>query len=158
MGWGPGESRAGEGRAQRRARCAAELQSRMQRAIARPEYGTSFAGMRTRWPLGREMSKEDIALFSCALALQRQRREWNSDLARVGANWEPHVSGRRSWKPSCGCEWPATCLTTVVLSRTGWPYVDRSKGKIVDELDSAEADKRSAFVVMSCADERRLCL
>ncbi|GAB7325250.1 hypothetical protein MBLNU13_g09315t1 [Cladosporium sp. NU13] len=41
-------------------------------------------------------------------------------------------------------------LTTALLSRTGWAQVDRRKGKIVDELDSAEADdatrrKRSAL-------------
>lgn len=45
----------------------------------------------------------------------------------------PAVSGQRG------------VLTTAVLSRTGWPHVDRRKGKIVDELDSldsAEADTR----------------
>jgi hypothetical protein len=114
------------------------LQSRMRRAIAEAEYGTSFAGM------GKMFNKMSNSHSSLCIALARRGRRV-VDLgpgARVAANWGTPVSGRCSCKPSCGCEWPATCLTTVVLSRTGWAYVDRSKGKIVDdlelELDSAE--------------------
>lgn len=33
-------------------------------------------------------------------------------------------------------------LTTAVLSRTGWAYVDRRKGKIVDELELDSASGR----------------
>lgn len=67
-------------------------------------------------------------------------------------DWETHVSWREFWKASCGCEWPAGCFEygAAFANRMGVGRYSRRKGKIVDELDSAEADdvtsrKRSAL-------------
>jgi hypothetical protein len=109
-----------------------ELQSRMRRCYNWPDYGTSFAGVRAVLGNWSEMTGAGCEGESCACLAA----SGNSGLARVfAANREAHVSGRRSWKPCCSCEWPATCLTTAVPSRTGRPYGDRAKGKTVDELD-----------------------
>lgn len=127
----PGESGAGEQPARV---CAGDFRAACGVLYQGRSMGDGSQGLRASSFLGREIE-------GSGLALARRGASGNSDLARVAANWEPHVSGRRSWKPSCGCEWPDGCLTTVVLSRTGWAYGDRSKGKTVDELDSQLTDE-----------------
>ena len=93
-----------------------------------PEYGTSFAGFMLR---GRCREMRSLALAAPG-GLRAARREWNWAW-RVSANWEDPCRRARCLEAVCSCEWPARCLTTAVLSRRGWPYADRAKGKTVDD-------------------------
>lgn len=93
----------------------------------RPDYGNIAGRVHASWT----QPPDDSSLCWTVRAPSARARVGLARLGlwRVFVSWEPHVSSGRSWKPSCGCEWPAARLTTVVLSRTGRPYCDGAEGK-----------------------------
>ena len=54
----------------------------------------------------------------------------------------PMSAGGNSGRRAAAVSGQRGVLTTAVLSRTGWAYVDRRKGKIVDELELDSASGR----------------